>query len=359
MTPTTNVNDPQISQLRLSVRTYFRGIGQVMFQKSSWTGLLFLAGIFWGSYASGCPQVAWGAVLGTACATVAGYLLGESDQDCDAGLWGFNGALVGCAFPTFLADTWEMWICLVFFSMLSTWVARAYNNFLGPWQVSSLTFPFVSLTWILLLASRIFEGLPTYAGGLSTPALPDVTTMATETTWNLNLGFGDLVIYWLKGISQVFLVNNWVTGICFLIGLWLCSRWAAVWAAVGSALSLGLAIVLKADPHDIANGLFGFSPVLTAIALGATFYKVNFKTALWAIAGIVATVFVQGAMDIFFEPWGLPTLTGPFCVTTWLFLFPKYKLQAHNLVDDSPWTRRLDHIADKVDSDLNKLADKI
>ena len=358
MTQQTIQNKNFSTQLRLFPRTYFRGIGQVMFQQSWWTGLLFLAGIFWGSYHCNCPQVAWGAVVGVLVSTVAGYLLGEPDSDCDAGLWGFNGVLVGCAFPTFLANTWEMWICLVFFAMMSTWMARAYNNFLGPWKISSLTFPFVSLTWIMLFSSRIFDGLPTFAGGLSDPAMPDVVTSVTASTWHLDMSFGDLVVYWLKGISQVFLINDWVTGIMFLVGLLICSRWAAMWAAIGSAVSLGLAIVLKANPVDIANGLFGFSPVLTAIALGMTFYKFNWKTALWTLAGIVATVFIQGAMDVIFEPWGLPTLTGPFCVATWMFLMPKYKLQADNFRDDSPWTRRADVIADKIDAELSREAEK-
>lgn len=354
---TLNEDNSVKTQLMLLPRTYFRGIGQVMFQQSWWTGLFFLAGIFWGSFATGTPHVAWGAVIGAGAAILAGYLTGEPDADCDAGLWGFNGVLVGCAFPTFLGDTWQMWICLVFFAMMSTWVARAYNNLLGPWKISSLTFPFVTLTWIMLFASRIFDALPTFAGGLSTPALPEVT--ATAAVWHLDMSFGNLVVYWLKGISQVFLVNDWVTGILFLVGLLVCSRWAALWAALGSAISLALAIVMKANPADIADGLFGFSPVLTAIALGTTFYRFNWKTGLWAVAGIVATVFIQGAMDVIFEPWGLPTLTGPFCVATWLFLFPKYRLQAENFRDDSPWTRRIDRLGAELDDRLEREARKL
>lgn len=48
------------------------------------------------------------------------------------------------------------------------------------------------------------------------------------------------------------------------------------------------------------------------------------ETTLWTIVGIIATVFIQAAMNAFFSPLGLPTLTGPFCVATWLFLFPDY-----------------------------------
>ena len=40
------------------------------------------------------------------------------------------------------------------------------------------------------------------------------------------------------------------------------------------------------------------------------------------------TVFIQAGMNAFFAPMGLPTLTGPFCVATWLFLFPKFSFFA-------------------------------
>lgn len=300
------------------VKANLTGIGQVMFQQSYWTGLLFLAGIFWGSYECHLPQVAWGAVVGTVVSTAAGYLVQpKGDEDGPAGLYGFNGVLVGCAFPTFLGNTWLMWLALIFCSALSTWVRAAFNKITAPWGVSSFTFPFVFLTWIFLLASRMMTGIAPDA--LSTPAL-DV-----HFDWALDTSFGSLVVYWLKGISQVFLVNSWVTGIFFIVALAVCSRWAALWAMIGSAIALGIAILFKADPSDIANGLFGFSPVLTAIAVGCTFYKPGIKTALWAVLAIIATVFIQAGMDALFTPLGIPTLTGPFCVGTWLFLIQGYK----------------------------------
>lgn len=321
-----------------TVRTYFRGIGQVMFQESAWTGLLFLAGIFWGSYECHLPQVAWGAVVGGAVSVIAGYMMGEKPSDGAAGLWGFNGVLVGCAFPTFLANTWLMWACLVFCALLTTWLRRAFNNVMAPWKVNSLTFPFVFTTWIFLLSAGILHGLD--GSGLSTPV------MAESFTNGLPVGFGDLVVYWLKGISQVFLVNSWVTGVFFIVALAVCSRWAAVWAMVSSAIALGLALLFKADPADISAGLFGFSPVLTGIALGCTFFKPTWRSALWTVAGVIATFFIQAAMDVLLKNWGVPTLTGPFCVATWLFLLPLYRLGNSRMSAKSAWIEFEDSMGD-------------
>lgn len=307
------------SQIIQPVKAALTGSGQVMFQQSAWTGLFFLLGIFWGSYQCHVPQVAWGAVVGLVASTLAGWITERGSEAGPQGLWGFNGILVGCAFPTFLPDTWLMWLALVFCSMLTTWVRTGLNNVMAPWKVNSLTFPFVMLTWLFLLASRIMDGI--HPIGLSDPTLPESFGYALDTS------FGSLVVYWLKGIAQVFLVNSWVTGVFFLVGLALCSRWAAIWAAAGSAIALAIAILFKANPSDIANGLFGFSPVLTAIAIGCTFYKPNLKSAAWTIVAIIATVFIQAGMDVALAPVGIPTLTGPFCLTTWLFLLPWYKMQ--------------------------------
>lgn len=46
------------STVRTFPRTLFRGIGQVMFQDSMWTGILFTIGIFWGAYEEGIGIVA-------------------------------------------------------------------------------------------------------------------------------------------------------------------------------------------------------------------------------------------------------------------------------------------------------------
>ncbi|MDE6555957.1 MAG: urea transporter, partial [Duncaniella sp.] len=277
----------------------------------------FMIGIFWGAYAEGFPAVAWGSVVGLFVSTIAGYWLGLDDENGAQGLWGFNGVLVGCAFPTFLGNTVWMWVALIICSALTTWVRTAFNRLLAPTGVSSFTFPFVFCTWMFLLASRL------------TPAMPDTymshPVLATVVDPSVSSSFGDVVIYWLKGIAQVFLINNWVTGIFFLAALAVSSWRAAAWAAIGSAIALALAYIYKVPGADLAEGLYGFSAVLTAIALGATFCTPTLKNAVWAVLGTAVTFFIQAGMNALFAPLGLATLTGPFCVATWLFLIPGYK----------------------------------
>lgn len=330
MSATSQVSGPYAFSFKGAVRDLLRGSGQVMFQQSAWTGLLFLIGIFWGAYSAGAGQVAWGAVLGLISSTFAGWIIGEHVQDGEDGLWGFNGILVGCAFPTFLAPVPLMWVSLICCAMLTTWMRRGFNNVTAQFKINSLTFPFVFLTWVFLLSARVLTATP--LADMDSPAL--IVHIGGHIDWS----FWSFVIYWLKGISQVFLINNAITGVIFLVGLAVCSRWAAIYAAGSSALALFVAVLFAADPADVTAGLFGFSPVLTGIAVGTTFYKVNWKSALWTAAAVVATVFIQAGMDTLLIPWGMPTLTGPFCVATWLFLLPLYKLDTQSTAEPNMTT---------------------
>jgi urea transporter len=92
---------------------------------------------------------------------------------------------------------------------------------------------------------------------------------------------------------------------------------------IGSALSLLWAALYGAPLHEVWHGLYSYSAVLTAIALGCTFYRPGWRSALWTVTGILVTVVLQGAFDSWLRPWGLPSLTAPFCVATWLFLWPR------------------------------------
>jgi len=317
------------------IRVSLRGAGQVMFQGNAWSGFLILCGIFWGAYAEGRGLVAWGALVGLAVSTVTGLLLPLPKKEGEQGLWGFNGILVGCAFMTFLGSTVCSWAALILCAALTTWVRTGFNKVMSHWKVNSLTMPFVFCTWLFLLAARAMKGLPPEY--MPHPQLPSDLFSAS-----LPLRFGDLVVYWLKGISQVFLIDSWVAGALFLSALLVSSRRAAFWAATASAISLSVITACGGNGSDIAEGLYGFSPVLTGIALGATFYKPSGKSALWCVLGIVVTVFVQASMNVFLAPLGLPALTGPFCVTAWLFLLPLFKFDTGSKADEdlSDWNSR-------------------
>lgn len=299
-----------------------RGAGQVMFQNNPLTGLLFIIGIAWGAIDADMVEVAIGSVVALVVATVTAMLLNVDPHSLRIGLYGFNGILVGAAVPTFLdVDGALIWAVIVVGAAVSTVVMLAIANVFATWGVPALTFPFVLTTWFLMLGSYAFEKVD--IASLSTPALPAATT-ATAADIEVT---AELVVETIfRNLAQVFLINNVATGVIFVIALAVSSRWSASFALLGSAVALGTALAMGATATDITAGLFGFSAVLTAIALGSVFYSPGWRVLAYAVLGVVFTVIVQGAMDTFLSPVGIPTFTAPFVFVTWLFLLPHEEL---------------------------------
>ncbi|AJJ64554.1 urea transporter [Yersinia aldovae] len=305
------------------IDTTLRGCAQVMFQNNPLTGLLFFIAIFVGAYGEGSPAVAYGCVLGTIVATLAGLAMRDR-KSWRAGLYGYNGCLVGAALPTFLVATPVAWACIVLGSIVSVIATVCIADILKTWKVAALTAPFVFTTWMILLASYAFTGL--HSSGLPTPTLPQQLISEPGTIF----GGGNVFVSMFNGISQVFLFSSLVGGIIFVIGLAVESLWAAIFALLGALLAIFTAAFLDASPHSIHAGLYAFSAVLTAIALGSTFNQPSWRVLTYTIVGVIFTVLVQGAMNTLLSPIGIPTLTMPFVLASWLFLVPnKDVMPAH------------------------------
>lgn len=285
-----------------------RGIGQVMLQGNSYTGLLFLAGIFYNSVLFG-----WAALLGAIASTVTAIFLGSDRSEVQAGLFGFNGALVAIALLYFLEPGALAWAYVVLAAAFTTVVMVALLHLLGTWRVPALTAPFVFTTWVFVLACARFGRLQTTAV-LPTAGLPKAATVegiVTASTVAEGL---------FSGIAQVFFQGNAITGAIFVAGLLVSSRVAAGVALAGSCAGLLVAWGLGAAEPAIRAGAFGFNSVLTAIALGSGLFTPRAAAAAYTTLAVVVTAVVFAAMSAALEPLGMPALTSPFVLVTWLFL---------------------------------------
>jgi len=244
-----------------------RGFGQVMLQDNPLTGFLFLLAVAWGALAAGSPYIFIGGLLGLVAATLAGFWLMVDAKTLRAGLCGYNGVLIGLALPTFLAPGLLLWIYVVIGGAVSTIVTLGAANTLKPFGAPALTFPFVIVTWLPLLATYGFAGLPA-------TALPAGVVVAPfEPASSLVMGLGDFLAGALQSISQVFLKTSAISALLLLAGLAVNSASAAAFALGGAILAVIVAHLFGAESDLISQGLLGFSPVLTAVALGVTFNR--------------------------------------------------------------------------------------
>lgn len=271
-----------------------RGIGQVMFQNNVYSGLLFLAGIFYNSWLLGLA-----ALSGTLISTVTAQLLKFQKEDIANGLYGFNGTLSGIAVLVFFDLNLLSFATLIVASVLSTIVIHFLKQLLPPF-----TAPFVLVTWLVL---GFFLFL------FKIPLLP--TSSAPEQTLNIMTAAAN-------SFGQVMLQQNVITGLFFIAAISINDRLMAAYA-IYAALLAGLAGVVLAEPDSWINGgLAGYNAILCAIALTGKSRQDFFWITL---AILIATV-----LNIALAKTALITLTAPFVLTTWLILFfkeGKYRTQ--------------------------------
>jgi urea transporter len=132
----------------------------------------------------------------------------------------------------------------------------------------------------------------------------------------------DLAKVAFRGFGQVMFQGNALTGLLFLVGIAVSSPLMAVGAVVGAVIGPALAYVLKYDHREIADGIYGFNPVLVGAAL-FFFLKPVALTWVLLVAGTALSTVVTNLMRRFLP---FPTYTSPFVVCTWALL-----LLAHGL----------------------------
>jgi urea transporter len=234
-----------------------------------------------------------------------------------AGLYGYNAYLVGLALGTFLAVSPLWWLYVALGGAVSVVATLGTANVFKTWGVAALTAPFVLTTWLLLLATYAFTAIDGSGLPMSAEVVPLDASVSNP------LAFGDFAQGVLKSISQVFLKASLVAALLLLAGLAVNSLAAAAFGLGGAVVAVLAGHLLGAQSDLVTGGLMGFSPVLTAIALGAVFYKPGTRVAIYALLGTVFTVVVQGALNVVVTPFGIPTLTAPFVIASWFFLLPR------------------------------------
>lgn len=294
-----------------------RGAGQVMFMDNPLTGLFFVAAIVWGAFAVDAPLVALAGLLALAVATGTALVGGFDRASWRAGLYGYNALLTGLALGTFLAPGAMLFVFVVIAGAFSVVVSEAVGRFLKVHAVPGLTFGFVLTAWLFLLASHGFAGLP--AGGLPTAVLPGGAAVIASDP----LAPGAFLAGVALSISQVFLKDSIIAALLFLSGLAVASLPAALLALAGAVIAVAVAHLSGAESDLVTGGLLGFSPVLTAVALGTVFGKPTPRGLAYAAFGTVVTVIAQAALNAGLAPFGLPALTMPFVLVTWLFLLAR------------------------------------
>ena len=283
-----------------------KGISQVIFIENVVSGVLILIAITIASYELG---------IITLCSSLIGTVIGKigkaNEKSVNSGLYGYNSVLTGLALMLFLTGP-TRWMIALAGAVIAAIFSAAMVHFMKNAALPILTFPFIILTWFMLLVSYRLEAFQ-----LSNTLVPQSLSL-----WELNIeGEMNLTEGIFNGIGQVFFLDNNLSGLLLFVAVFWAGWKLGLYAVVGNAAALLFAYGLGGEHSLIILGLYGYNAILACMAVASVFSTEENRYRI--ISGLLAaclTVPLTASVSTWLLPYGLPALTMPFVLSTWLFL---------------------------------------
>lgn len=271
-------------------RLVLRGFSQLCFQSNELTGLIFFVAVLIAS-----PIAAAYFLVAGLLAPVGRMAIGTPKAALETGLPGLNPGLIALSLPAFFETSWSdagMWAVLV--------ICVVATIVLVHLCVAVLPVPTIALPCLL-----VFWALYALAPHLDVLRPVPFSALAPDTFHPLKAV--------LLSLGQVLFTPTIGAGALFAAGMFLSNWRHGLIAVLGAAVGTAVAYYYRnVDPASVDTGLYGFNGVLTAVAL---FVICGGKLRLAILGALIATLLMPAIAKI-----GLPTLSAPFVLTTWLVL---------------------------------------
>ncbi|KAF7687339.1 hypothetical protein HF521_014567 [Silurus meridionalis] len=287
-----------------------RGTAQVMFINNPLSGLIIYVGLI--------LQNRWWSLngfLGTLFATISALILQQNRGAIAAGLYGYNGILVGLLMAVFSsAGDWYWWLLLpnIFMSMACPIISSALASISSRWDLPVLNLPF-----------NILVSLHMVATGHYNLYFPQVLIQPSNSFPNITWSELDYALLFRSipvGIGQVYGCDNPWTGGIFIVALFISSPIMCAHAIIGSAIGMVSGLALAAPFQSIYLGLWGYNCALACIAIGGIYYALTWQVHLLSIVCAFFCAYLGAAVGNVMATFGLPACTWPFCLSVLTFL---------------------------------------
>uniref|UniRef100_A0A3Q3ILP6 Urea transporter n=1 Tax=Monopterus albus TaxID=43700 RepID=A0A3Q3ILP6_MONAL len=268
--------------------------GQVISVNNPISGLLITASLFLQK-----PCWAVNGLLGTLFSTVSAILLRQnrSESAMSAGLYGYNGTLVGILMSAFTADMGQVFSSAQ--SRTHFLLFPALSSVANKWDLQIFTLPFNILVCLHIPCTHAVIGSWAWSLFLSVPV----------------------------GVGQVYGCDSPWTGGLILLALLLSSPTICFQTMLGSASGMLSGLALGAPHRDINSGPWGYSSALDCIAVGGVFYVISWQTHLLVPICALFCAYMTSAIANLMSMLALPACSWPFCLSTLIFLFISSEIQ--------------------------------
>ncbi|WP_318616650.1 urea transporter [Sporosarcina sp. YIM B06819] len=283
-----------------------KGISQVLLIENAFSGLLILLAITTSSLLLGIMTI-----LSAFIGNIIGKIGGADENSINQGLFGYNSVLTGIALTLFLTGPYH-WIIALIGAAIAAIFTAAMMHVMKSSGIPVLTIPFIVLSWLMLLASYRLKAFQ---------LTPDLVPQDLS-NWEVDMtGKADWVEGTFNGIGQIFFLHNTLSGVLLFVAVFWAGWKFGLYAIIGNFVALITSYLLGGEPHLIFMGLYGYNAILTIFAVSVVFKGKSHRFGPYlGIIGACLTVLLTASIATLLLPFGLPALTMPFVLSTWLLL---------------------------------------
>jgi urea transporter len=282
--------------------SFLLSYSQILFSKDRWVGVMILAATAVHRDLFFCGLIAVCLANGFA------LFLHLSKNAIKKGMFGYNGLMIGLAFPSLFKINAPLLVIFVMAVFATTLVTAALHAALGYYfNLPVLTLPFLIVMYLVLAA------------------FPSIYGMAWNKQWTafnaFTFSMPELVEAYFKSLGAIFFTPNVLSGVIIFISLLIFSRIATLLSLVGYAIGVGLIYWVFNFPSEHLYLSIGFNFILTAIAMGGIWFVPHTTSFLFAGGAVLlCAVILAGTANLFYF-FGLPVLILPFNLTILILLY--------------------------------------
>ncbi len=282
--------------------SFLLSYSQILFSRNRWVGAMILAAT------AARRDLFFGGLIAVFLANGFAFSLHLSKHAIKEGMFGYNGLLIGLAFPFLFKINAPLLVIFVMAVFATTLVTAALHAALGYYfNLPVLTLPFLIVMYLVLAA------------------FPSIQGMAWNREWTdpgfLAFSMPEMVGTYFKSLGAIFFAPNVVSGVIIFIALLVFSRIATLLSLLGYVVGAGLIRWVFHFPPEHLYLWIGYNFILTAIAIGGIWFVPQTTSFLYAVGAVLlCSVILAGTANLF-ASFGLPVLILPFNLTILILLY--------------------------------------
>jgi urea transporter/murein DD-endopeptidase MepM/ murein hydrolase activator NlpD len=296
----------------------FNSYAQVFFSNNKWFGIILLLLTFVDFY------VGLYGLISVSTALLTAYFIGLNEFNIRQGYYGFNSLLVGVGLAIYFQPGPLLLFLIVVSGVLTLFISLAFEGILGKYGLPFLSLPFITVFWLLRLASRQFEALGLSERGiyvLNELYLLGGDKLVIMYEWWNQIPFPSSLKTYFLSLGAIFFQQNIFAGIFAAIGLLIYSRIGFTLSLVGFYIAYLFYLLLGVPFSEISYSYIGFNYILTGIALGGFFIIPNKSSYLSLLVIIPMVTVLSISLQEIFNIFYLPVHSFPFNLAVLTILY--------------------------------------